>query len=239
MVLSIPRCYVFNDGSIFVSEHQPFTLLDVCNKISSNRDINSRELFAVYFAIEMLNILEKLQKAYIIHADFKPENFMMQAMPKLNDSAENASELFRGIRPSLILIDFGVSIDMTVLPEKAQFQFKFEKQENWIPEMLDNKPWNYQVDYFGVASIIHTILHGSYIKMTCNNGRYEPAGKPKRWWNLDLWKNFFDTFLNIQDCTSLPDVTQARESFESFFYEKYRTRYQKVVFELGNELYRK
>ena len=60
-----------------------------------------------------------------------------------------------------------------------------------------------------------------------------------RWWNLDLWNNFFDTFLNIQDCTSLPDVTQTRESFESFFYEKYRTRYQKVVFELGNELYRK
>ena len=60
-----------------------------------------------------------------------------------------------------------------------------------------------------------------------------------RWWNLDLWNNFFDTFLNIQDRTSLPDVTQTRESFESFFYEKYRTRYQKVVFELGNELYRK
>ena len=78
--MSIPRCYVFNDGSIFVSEHQPFTLLDVCNKISSIRDINSRELLAVYFAIEMLHILEKLRKAYIIHADFKPENFMMQAM---------------------------------------------------------------------------------------------------------------------------------------------------------------
>lgn len=60
-----------------------------------------------------------------------------------------------------------------------------------------------------------------------------------RWWNLDLWNDFFDTFLNIQDCTSLPDLTQTRESFESFFYEKYRTRYQKVVFELGNELYRK
>jgi len=34
---------------------------------------------------------------------------------------------------------------MAVLPEKAQFEFQFEKQENRIPEMLDNKPWNYQV----------------------------------------------------------------------------------------------
>ena len=75
--------------------------------------------------------------------------------PKLNDSAENAKELFQGIRPSLILIDFGVSIDMAVLPDKAQFEFQFEKQENRIPEMLDNKPWNYQV----IISVMKKILH--------------------------------------------------------------------------------
>ena len=78
--MSIPRCYVFNDGSIFVSEHQPFTLLDVCNKVGLLGDINGRELLAVYFTIEMLHVLEKLKKADIIHADIKPENFMIQDM---------------------------------------------------------------------------------------------------------------------------------------------------------------
>lgn len=76
--MSIPRCYVFNDGSIFVSEHQPFTLLDVCNKVGSLGDMSCRELLAAYFTIEMLHVLEKLQKARIIHADIKPENFMIQ-----------------------------------------------------------------------------------------------------------------------------------------------------------------
>ena len=78
--MSIPRCYVFNDGSIFVSEHQPFTLLDVCNKVQLLGDLHGREIMAMYFTIEMLHVLERLQKAKMIHADIKPENFMIQAM---------------------------------------------------------------------------------------------------------------------------------------------------------------
>ena len=31
--MSIPRCYTYDDGSIFVSEHQSNTLLDVCNQV--------------------------------------------------------------------------------------------------------------------------------------------------------------------------------------------------------------
>ena len=78
--MSIPRCYVFNDGSVFVSEHQPFTLLDVCNKVQLLGDLHGREIMAMYFTIEMLHVLERLQKAKMIHADIKPENFMIQAM---------------------------------------------------------------------------------------------------------------------------------------------------------------
>ena len=65
--------------------------------------------------------------------------------PRLNDAAENSDELFKDLKPSLILIDFGVSIDMMLLPKNAKFAFKFEKVENRITEMLENKPWNYQV----------------------------------------------------------------------------------------------
>lgn len=237
--MSIPRCYVFNDGSVFVSEHQPFTLLDVCNKVGELGDINCREILALYFTIEMLHVLEKLQKAKIIHADIKPENFMIQDMPQLKEVSSTSQELFGNLKPSLILIDFGVSIDMAILPPKAIFNFKFEKAENMINEMLNNKPWNYQIDYFGVASIAHIILYGTYMKIANDTGRYEPAGKPKRWWNAELWNSFFGDFLDIQDCASLPDVVQTRKKFEEFFFQKYRTRFPSIISDLKNMLYRK
>jgi checkpoint serine/threonine-protein kinase len=167
----------------------------------------------------MLHVLEKLKKANVIHADIKPENFMVQDMPMLNEAAEDSNELFKGLKPSLILIDFGVSIDMRLLPKDAKFNFKFEKAENLIPEMIENKQWNYQIDYFGIASIAHTILYGGYMKLAKHNGKYEPSGKPKRWWNVKLWNSFFHDFLNIEDCDSMPNLVQTRQMFESFVFE--------------------
>ena len=63
----------------------------------------------------------------------------------MDENASDASRLFKNLKASLILIDFGVSIDMALLPENAKFNFKFEKAENMITEMMENKPWNYQV----------------------------------------------------------------------------------------------
>jgi hypothetical protein len=31
--MSIPRCYTYDDGSLFVSEHHSSTLLNVCNLV--------------------------------------------------------------------------------------------------------------------------------------------------------------------------------------------------------------
>jgi len=238
--MSIPRCYVFNDGSVFVSEHQPFTLLDVCNKIGLLGDCHGRELLAVYFTIEMLNMLEKLQRAKIIHADIKPENLMLQQIPRLDENATDPDKLFENITPALILIDFGISIDMTLMnPKNSQFYFKFEKEENRIPEMKENQAWTYQIDYYGVAKIAYMILYGGYMEITKVNDRYEPTGKPKRYWNIGLWNHFFETFLNIQNCNTLPDVVVTRRSFESYLMSKYRGRFRSTFFDLSNILYQK
>ena len=67
--------------------------------------------------------------------------------PRLDETSKDSDTLFKDLKASLILIDFGVSIDMELLPANTKFQFKFEKEENLTPEMKDNKPWNYQVYY--------------------------------------------------------------------------------------------
>ena len=78
--MSIPRCFVYNDGSIFVSERHPYSLLDVCNKVPQLDGQAVREVLAAYFGIELLIILEKLHQAKIIHGDIKADNFLVQKM---------------------------------------------------------------------------------------------------------------------------------------------------------------
>ena len=65
--------------------------------------------------------------------------------PTVNINAADSSEMFSNSTPSLILIDFGVSLDMTLLPKDAQFEMAFENKDNRTPEMLEGKKWSYQV----------------------------------------------------------------------------------------------
>ena len=134
--MNIPRCYQFQDGSIFVSELQLLSLLDVCNLVTQMKK-KSIEPIAMFFTIEMLQILERLQKARIIHGDIKPDNFLVQREPDF------AQDMFK--KATLQMIDFGVSIDMDLFHAEQSFTFKFEKTENRCPEMLEDKAWTYQV----------------------------------------------------------------------------------------------
>lgn len=87
LFMSIPRCYVYRDGSIFASEHYQLTLLDVCNVLNASAaklNTQMREALATYILVELLRILEVLEKVQIVHADIKPENLMLQTMQVLH-----------------------------------------------------------------------------------------------------------------------------------------------------------
>ncbi len=78
--MSIPRCFTYDDGSVFVSEHHSGTLLDLANHLSTGTQKNHSEGVAVYFLVEMLSMAEKLRQAEIIHGDIKPDNFLVQTL---------------------------------------------------------------------------------------------------------------------------------------------------------------
>ena len=145
LFMSIPRCYAFRDGSIFVSKFQNTSLLDICNLVMQ-MDKTSVEPIAMYFTIEMLNILEKLHKSQIIHGDIKPDNFLIQREPGLlNTDAPDAYSMFKDVSPTLEAIDFGISIDMSLFDKGQSFDHQFDKVNNRCPEMLEKKSWNYHV----------------------------------------------------------------------------------------------
>ncbi len=53
----------------------------------------------------------------------------------------------RRSRRSLQMIDFGVSVDMSLFPPGTTFTNTFEKAENKTPDMLEGRPWTFQVRY--------------------------------------------------------------------------------------------
>ena len=142
-----PSCYVFSTGHILVSQQQHHgTLLDTVNLLKEldmkvSQDVV--EPLAIYLTVQILGLVEFLHSVDIVHADIKPDNFLMRFIP--DGSNLEAS-------PCLQLIDFGKSLDLRLLPPNPVFdEVLMESDLLKCVEMREGRPWMHHIDYFGVA----------------------------------------------------------------------------------------
>ncbi|KAG9484074.1 hypothetical protein GDO78_009791 [Eleutherodactylus coqui] len=177
----------------------------------------------MYFAINILYMIEQLHNIGIIHGDIKPDNFVLAGKFVENHSC-NLDFLSHG----LALIDLGQSIDMTLFPKGTVFTGKCETSGFQCVEMLSNKPWTYQTDYFGVAGTVYCMLFGSYMKVCEECGAWKTGGNFRRLPNKELWEDFFHTLLNIPDCHSPSPLKHLREKLTVEFQRTYIRKIQSM-----------
>jgi len=205
--MSSSRCFTFDDGSVIVSKHQKYgTLLDMIN-ITSTADKAIAEPLAVHLTAEILGLVDILHSMDFIHADLKPDNFMVREIPGPSSSS------------AIQIIDFGKTIDLRTIPAETVFDDVVETSGLKSVEMREKRPWRHHIDYFGVAGVAYCLLFGQYMEVTKVRGRWAPRGTFKRWWKTEFWKSFFDEFLNLQgaDKKCLPSLISWRRKFLELF----------------------
>lgn len=203
-IMRVEKAIIFNDAMILCNEYGKFgSLLDIIN-IYKQKNQTMPECLVLYITLEMLYIFQQVHSCKIIHADVKPDNFLIINLKSF--SMINYSNLDK--LNILKLIDFGRSIDMHLFPPGTTFTKVVDTSGFKCTEMLDGKPWTYQTDWFGVLGSIHVMLFSEYMKLRKNkNGEWEISNKFKRYWQSDFWQSLFHTFLNIPSCNEIPDIT--------------------------------
>ncbi|NXN36209.1 BUB1 kinase, partial [Rhinoptilus africanus] len=210
--------HFFQNGSILVGELYNYgTLLNAINIYKKLPEKVMPQALVIYFAVKILYMVEELHSCKIIHGDIKPDNFILGERQFLdNDTCD-----IDGLSHGLTLIDLGQSIDMKLFPEGTAFTAKCETSGFQCIEMLTQKPWNYQTDYFGIAATIYCMLFGTYMQVKNENGIWKPEGSFRRFANADLWKEFFESMLNIPNCHSLPSLGVLRKRLKELFCKSY------------------
>ncbi|CAH1967134.1 unnamed protein product [Acanthoscelides obtectus] len=177
--------YFSDQASILISEFMPGgSLLDLANLHKQRERKPMKECLVVYFCIQMLEMVQVMHDVKIIHADIKPDNFLVFILP--NNTI------------GLQLIDFGCGIDMSLFPPDASFTRQVTTEDFVCCEMLDGRPWNYHTDLFCVAATAHVLLFDSYIRLRKQDGVWSIMQRFNRWMKVDLWNMFFSTLLNQQ-----------------------------------------
>ncbi|NXT61054.1 BUB1 kinase, partial [Chaetops frenatus] len=211
--------HFFPNGSILVGElHNYGTLLNAINIYKKLPEKVMPQALVIYFAIKILHMVEELHSCKIIHGDIKPDNFILGERQVFldNDTCD-----IDGLCHGLTLIDLGQSIDMKLFPEGTAFTARCETSAFQCVEMLTNKPWNYQTDYFGIAATVYCLLFGTYMRLKEDNGVWKPEGTFRRFANAELWKEFFESLLNIPSCHNLPSLGALRQKLKDLFCKSY------------------
>ncbi|XP_067134995.1 mitotic checkpoint serine/threonine-protein kinase BUB1-like [Centruroides vittatus] len=203
-IMKIEKAIIFNDAAVLCNQYEKFgSLLDIIN-LYKQKNQAMPECLVLYITLEMLYIFQQLHRCQIIHADVKPDNFLIVNLKDFSTISCFDLEKFNILK----LIDFGRSIDMQLYPPGTSFTKVVETDGFKCTEMLDGRPWTYQTDWYGVLGSIHVMLFSEYMKLRKNkNGDWEICSKFKRYWQSDFWQSLFHTFLNIPSCSEIPDIT--------------------------------
>jgi checkpoint serine/threonine-protein kinase len=173
------------------------------------------EVLVMYYAIELLRVVENLHAAGFLHADIKPDNVLL-----LNGG--DAWRDWAGRRPGcwrekgVALIDFGCAVDLAQYETNVAFVGDVGTEGFRCAEMVEGRPWTFQCDTHQVAATVHALLHGKYMRVAKGPGGYAPLEPLKRYWRRDLWSSFFFQLLNAptRALDDPPPLGRLRRAFE-------------------------
>ncbi|XP_031297092.1 mitotic checkpoint serine/threonine-protein kinase BUB1 [Camelus dromedarius] len=219
MFIKFYSAHLFQNGSVLVGELYSYgTLLNAVNLYKNTPEKAMPQALVLSFAIRMLSMIEQIHGCEIIHGDIKPDNFILGNRFLEQDGEDD------DLSAGLALIDLGQSIDMKLFPKGTAFTGKCETSGFQCIEMISNKPWNYQIDYFGVAATVYCMLFGTYMKVRHEGGIWRPEGLFRRLPHLDMWSEFFHIMLNIPDCHHFPSLDLLRQKLKKVLQEHYANK---------------
>lgn len=175
-IISSKALFAYSDESYLVLDYSSQgTLLDAVNQASKLGIASTAttaggatgldELVVCFFTVELLKVVEHLHRNDFIHGDLKIDNCLVRLDEVPGGNAAWSSQYdplggggwsSKGIK----MIDFGKSIDLKLWPEGQTFVAEWAVDQRDCVEMREARPWTFQTDYFGLASVCYCMLFG-------------------------------------------------------------------------------
>lgn len=243
-IVKAHEMHLFRDECFLVEEFRDQgTLLDLVNiaRLESGSNGGMDEMLCMFFSIELLRTVEAMHSKHLIHGDLKGDNILVRFDdPGMETDWSNTyfpSGAHGWSSKGICLIDFGRGIDMKHFEDHVAFIADWKTTDADCAEMRELRPWTYQIDYHGMAGIVHSLLFGKYMETSADKGgpssslgvshlggatkkTYRIRESLKRYWQTEIWNELFGLLLNPlmhvenEDGRKLPVVRSLRSCRE-------------------------
>lgn len=239
--------HLFRDECFLVEEYRSQgTLLDLVNiarlEATNSNGGGMEETLAMWLTVELLRTVESLHAKQIIHGDLKGDNVLVRFDDPGTETDWSPTYFPSGAHgwssKGICLIDMGRGIDMKQFRPNVAFIADWKTTDADCAEMRELRPWTYQIDYHGLAGIIHSLLFGKYMETVGEKAgaalgpgatkTYRIREGLKRYWQTEIWNEVFHLLLNPlahvdgeegQKMPVLKDMRGCRERMEGWLEE--------------------
>ena len=213
-IISVFEMHLYSDECYLIEEfREQGTLLDIINIARVESTATGPgvmdESLVMFFTIELFRTMEALHAKGVLHGDLKADNCLVRLDPLPDSDVWSTKYRKDGTggwsKKGIALIDFGRGIDMKIFRPDVQFIADWKTGPADCAEMRELRPWTYQIDYHGLAGIVHSMLFGKYIDTVADKGTGIGAAARKSWrireslkryWQTEIWGTVFDLLLN-------------------------------------------
>uniref|UniRef100_A0A8C5S0X3 BUB1 mitotic checkpoint serine/threonine kinase B n=1 Tax=Laticauda laticaudata TaxID=8630 RepID=A0A8C5S0X3_LATLA len=199
-------CFLYHNGCVTL--HETICSLTVQDMIQHDKIIPEEVVLLI--VDNLLEVVEKLHKAEIIHGNLSPETLF------LGDRIYNPFDMGE-TNKILKIVDFSHSLDLRRQPTENSLK-NFPITQTQIGQQLfnENTPVH-QVDMLGIANTAHLILFGEYLQVHWEEDRWKTNRDLSQSTNSDLWNTFFNKILNSNGKSTALLLQDLREELSSSF----------------------
>ncbi|KAM3850905.1 mitotic checkpoint serine/threonine-protein kinase BUB1 beta [Vipera latastei] len=199
-------CFLYHNGCVTL--HETICSLTVQDMIQHDKPIPQEVILLIID--NLLEVVEKLHKAEIIHGNLNPETLFLGNRIYNPFAMEKSDKILK-------IVDFSHSLDLQREPTVNSLKsFPIIHTQTGQQIFNENTPVH-QVDTLGIANTAHLILFGEYLQVHWEEDRWKTSRDLSQFAHGDLWNTFFDKILNPNGKSTVPLLQDLREELSSSF----------------------
>ncbi|KAK6436619.1 protein kinase [Oleoguttula sp. CCFEE 5521] len=213
-IIRAHEMHLYRDECFLIIDYRSQgTLLDLVNLARADPSLSTSgsmdEVLVMFLTVELFRTVEALHGKGIIHGDLKGDNVLVRFDDPGQETDWSPTYFPSGAHgwasKGVSLIDFGRGVDMRQFRDGVGFIADWKTSEADCAEMREMRPWTYQIDYHGLAGIVHSMLFGKYMETFSEKGTglghagtktYRIKENLKRYWQVEIWGEVFAMLLN-------------------------------------------